>query len=80
MAFSEIEAARVRKAIDAFMEEHGPLAHIRPELDFGTRVAGHSVELLEIRPKRMGKPGKKMEHPVAKATFVADAAYGGCFG
>jgi hypothetical protein len=70
MALSEIEAARVRKAIDAFMQERRPPGHIRPELDFGTRIAGQSVELFEIRPKWMGKPGEKMEHPVAKATFV----------
>jgi hypothetical protein len=70
MAFSEIEAARVRKAIDAFMRERRPPAHIRSKLDFGTRIVGHSVELFEIRPAFGGKPGEMKEHGIAKTTFV----------
>jgi hypothetical protein len=70
MAFSEIEAARVKKAIDAFMQEHRPPAHIRSKLDFGTRIAGHSLELFEIRPAFGGKRGETKEHAIAKATFV----------
>ena len=70
MAFSEIETARVKKAIDAFMQERRPPVHIRPKLDFGTRIKGQSVELFEIRPKWLGKPGETMESPVAKTTFV----------
>ena len=70
MAFSEIEAARIKKAINTFMQEHRPPAHIRPKLDFGTRISGHSVELFEIRPLWRGKPGETKEHSVAKTTFV----------
>ena len=70
MAFSEIETARVKKAIDAFMHERRPPAHIRPQLDLGTRINGQSVELFEIRPKWRGKSGETMESPVAKTTFV----------
>lgn len=33
MAFSEIELARVRKALDAFMAKRRPPAHIREKLD-----------------------------------------------
>ena len=70
MALSDIEAARVQKALDAFMAKHRPPPHIRPELDFGTRISRQSVEIFEIRPVWRGKTGEKMEHPVAKATFV----------
>lgn len=70
MAFSEVEAARVKKAIDAFMQEHRPPTRIRAKLDCGTRIAGHSVELFEIRPAFGGKPGETMEHAIAKTTFV----------
>lgn len=70
MALSEIEAARVKKAIAAFMQERRPPAYIRSKLDFGARIVGQSVELFEIRPAFGGKPGETMEHPIAKATFV----------
>ncbi len=70
MAFSEIEAARVKKAIDAFMQEHRPPAHIRSKLDFGTRIAGQSIELFEIRPAFGGRRGEATELAVAKTTFV----------
>ena len=70
MAFCEIEAARVNKALDSFMAERRPPPHIRAELDFGSRVSGHSVELFEVRPKWKGKPGERMEHPIAKTTYV----------
>jgi len=70
MALSEIELARVDRALRAFMAKRRPPPHIRPELDFGTRIAGHSVEIFEIRPAWRGRRGEKMEHPVAKTTFV----------
>ena len=70
MSFTEIEAARVKRAIEAFMQERRPPAHIRPKLDLGSRVTGHSIELFEIRPKWRGRPGETMEHAIAKTTFV----------
>ncbi|MFI5348002.1 MAG: DUF3024 domain-containing protein [Elusimicrobiota bacterium] len=42
---------------------------IREKLDFGFRFHKQSVELIEIRPRWNGKPGKT-EHAFAKATFV----------
>ena len=70
MALSELEAARVRKALDAFMAKRRPPEHIRAKLDLGSRIAGQSVEIFEIRPAWRGKPGEKRGSPVAKATFV----------
>ena len=70
MALVEIEQARVRKAMDAFMQQRRPTPHVRPELDLGFRVSGQSVEIFEIRPRWLGSPGEKHESPVAKATFV----------
>jgi hypothetical protein len=70
MALSEIEVARVRKALDAFMARRRPPAHIRDQLDLGSRISGQSVEIFEIRPAWRGKPGEKRESPVAKTTFV----------
>ncbi|HEU4627467.1 MAG TPA: DUF3024 domain-containing protein [Steroidobacteraceae bacterium] len=70
MALSEFELARVKKALDSFMQTRRPPAHIRPKLDLGSRVSGHSVEIFEIRPVWRGSPGERREYAVAKATFV----------
>ena len=70
MALSEIEMARVTKALDAFMAKRRPPVHLRSQLDLGWRIHGHSVEIFEVRPAWRGEPGETMEHSVAKATFV----------
>ena len=70
MALTALELARVKKSVGAFIEQRRPPPHIRPKLDLGYRVKGQSVEIFEIRPAFQGAPGEKMEHPVAKATYV----------
>jgi len=70
VALSELEAARVRKAVGGFVERRRPPPHIRPKVDLGFRVSGQSVELFEIRPVWRGPAGQKREHPFAKATYV----------
>jgi len=70
MAFAEIELARVRKAMDAFMQQRRPPPYIRPKLDLGFRVTGQSVEIFEIRPRWREPADEKHESPVAKATYV----------
>ena len=73
MALNDIERKRIEKVVDAFVQKRRPASHIRPKLDIGFRVAGQSVEIFEIRP-RWNQPDVKMEHPVAKATFVRNRA------
>jgi Protein of unknown function (DUF3024) len=70
VALTELETARVKKAVGGFVESRRPPPHIRPKLDLGFRVSGQSVELFEVRPVWRGAPGKKREHSFAKATFV----------
>lgn len=70
MALAEIELARVRRALDAFMQQRRPPPHIRLEVDLTFRVSGQSVEIIEIRPVRRGPPDEKHELPIAKATIV----------
>jgi hypothetical protein len=70
MALSEFELARVKKALDAFMQTHRPPPHIRPKLDLGSRISRQSVEIFEIRPLWRGLPQERRESPVAKATYV----------
>lgn len=70
VALSEIELARVNRAMDVFMERRRPPAHIRPNLDLGYRITRQSVEIFEIRPAWRGPADEKRESPVAKATYV----------
>ena len=70
MAFAEVELARVRRALDAFMRQRRPPPHIRSKLDLEFRISGQSVEIFEIRPRWRGPNDEKCESPVAKATYV----------
>ena len=70
VAFAEIELARMRKALNAFVQQRRPPPHIRPKLDLGFRISGQSVEIFELRPRWRGPPDEQHESPVAKATYV----------
>ena len=70
MALAEIEQARVRKTMAAFLEQRRPPPHIRPKLDLGYRLTGQSVEIFEIRPPWRGPADMSRESPVAKTTYV----------
>jgi hypothetical protein len=70
MALSEIEVARVKRALDSFMQIRRPPPHLRPKLDLGYRISRQSVEIFEIRPAWRGLPQERHESAVAKATFV----------
>lgn len=70
MALSEFEQARVKRALDVFMQLRRPPPHIRPRLDLGYRISGQSVEIFEIRPPWRGPAHERRESAVAKATFV----------
>jgi hypothetical protein len=69
VALSEFEIKKAEKAIGSFLAKRRPPPHVRHKVDIGYRISGQSVELLEIRP-RWDKPDEKMEHSIAKATFV----------
>jgi hypothetical protein len=70
MAFNELEAKCIEKAMSAFMARRRPSPEIRPDLDLGYRVSAQSVEIFEIRPAWRGAPGEVTEQPVAKTTYV----------
>jgi hypothetical protein len=50
VALAEIELARIRKAMDAFMQQRRPAPRIRTKVDLTFRVSGQSVEIFEVRP------------------------------
>lgn len=68
MAFSEFEIRKYEKIVGQFIEKRRPPSHIRSQVDLAFRVDGQSVEIFEVRPA-WREPEKKMEHPVAKATY-----------
>ena len=74
MPLSEFESARVRRAVEVFLERRRPPPQLRAKVDLGYRISGQSVELFEIRPKWQGAPGEMLEHPFAKATFVRSSS------
>jgi hypothetical protein len=69
MAFTDIEKKRIEKLLSAFIEKRRPPQHIRPELDLGFSIEGHSVEIFEIRPGWQN-PKEKLKFPVARATYI----------
>ena len=69
MAISEFEIKRVEKIMDGYLARTRPPVHIRNELDIGYRIENQSVELFEIRPA-FKDPSEKIEHAIAKATYV----------
>ena len=70
MALTELERARVRRTVGAFVEGRRPPHHLRQQVDLAYRVSGQSVEILEVRQACGGAPGERIELPVAKATYV----------
>jgi len=72
MAVSEFEIKRIEKIMDSYLEKTRPPVHIRNELDIAYRIENQSVELFEIRPA-FQKPDQKIEHAIAKATYVKRA-------
>ena len=69
MALSELEMARTRRTLEAFMQRRRPPPHLRHEVDLKYRISGQVVELFEVRPV-WDRPSEKMERPIAKATFI----------
>lgn len=68
MAFTDIELARHKRVLDAWMETNRPPLLVRSKLDLGYRVTGQSVELFEIRPA-FQRPNERHEGAIAKATW-----------
>ena len=73
MAFSELELKRVEKLVGAYVERVRPAPSLRSKLDIAFRIAGQSVEIVELRP-RWREPHEIGQSPVAKATFVRSRA------
>lgn len=69
MAFSETELAAHRKEMDGYMAWRRPEEDIREKVDLSYRIKGHSIEIVETRP-RWSRPEEKTESLIAKATYV----------
>jgi hypothetical protein len=69
MTISEFEIKRYEKIVGQYIEKHRPPAHVRNEVDLAFRLENQSVIIFEIR-ELCNQPGKKIETPIAKATYV----------
>ena len=69
MAVSEFEIKRIEKIMEGYLEKNRPPVHIRNELDIDYRIENQSVELFEVR-SAFRRPDEKIEHSIAKATYV----------
>ena len=68
MAFSEIELAQIDRAVGGLCKRRNrPELHEVVRLEY--RVDRHDVILFEVR-ERYGKPGGKIDCPMAKLKFV----------
>ena len=72
MAVSEFETKRIEKIMEGYLERTRPPVHIRNELDIAYRIDNQSIELFEVRPA-FQNPNQKIEHAIAKATYVKRA-------
>lgn len=69
MAISEFEIRRCEKIVGKYIEGRRPPGHVRDQVDLAFRIDGQSVIIFEIR-EIWHQPGKKVESPIAKATYV----------
>jgi len=69
MSFSEFEIKRLKKIVGQYIEKNRPPVDIRNEVDLAFKIEGQSVIIFEIR-KLWDDDKKKIEPPVAKATYV----------
>jgi hypothetical protein len=69
VALSEFQTKQIERAVSGFMDRRRPPVEIRPQLDFGYRISGQSLELFTIRPQ-WDDPSEMIESAIAKATYV----------
>jgi hypothetical protein len=76
----EVELARVRRAMDAFMQQRRPPLHIRSKVDLGFRVIGQSIEIFEIRPPWQDLPTRNTNRRLRRPHTSRREGYGACSG
>lgn len=69
MAFTKEQIAAIESSMADFLTKRRPPEHLRDKIDLAWRIDGQSVLIHAIRPC-WSDEDKKIEQPVAKATFV----------
>lgn len=67
--FDDQEVQRIEHTVENFLQRRRPPPRIRPQLDLGYRMMGHSIELFEIRPQ-WDNPKQIHRYSFAKASWV----------
>ncbi len=71
MAFSEFEIRRFKKIFNDFFKNNEKPDYVRKDALLSFKVYENSVEILECF-EAMNTPDKKIEEPIAKASFDQD--------
>ena len=70
MPLPPLQLQECLSAVGAFLEKRRPGPEIRDQLDFRADISGSEVVIMEVRRSFKDKT-KKLEHPVARARWVA---------
>ena len=70
MPLSPAKLRECLSTVGAFIEKRRPPAEIRDQLDYRADISGAEVIIVEVRP-RFDDKKQKIEHPVARAKWVA---------
>ncbi len=69
MALAPAQLAESLRATGTFLEKRRPPLEARDQLDFRADITGADVFIIEERSSYR-EPGKKLERPIAKASWV----------
>ncbi len=69
MSFDDLQKKRIEKSMNALLLKRRPPVEIRSKVDLTYIIEKLSVIIFEIRPQ-WDNPGKKIEIPISKATYV----------
>ena len=69
MAFTPHELTAHHAALQWFLARRRPPEHIRPQLDVGWAIVGHTVDLFEVRPD-WRDPSVTRHRPFARIRYI----------
>jgi hypothetical protein len=69
MPIDALQTVDIIEVMENFLSRRRPPAHLRDKVDLNYKIENQNIIIYEIRPV-FKMPGKKIESPIARATFV----------
>jgi hypothetical protein len=69
MSLPDSQIRECLAATGELLSKRRPPAELRDKLDYRADINGQEVTIISLRPT-FGEPGRKTEHPIAKARWV----------